>query len=55
MRLVKTLGRASMYRKESYRGRSTATVDWIVKIGDQVIRVCNTRREALVWLGIYSS
>jgi hypothetical protein len=54
MQLIKTLGIASLYRKESYFGRSTASVEWIVKQGEQTIRICNTRREALQFLEIYS-
>lgn len=54
MQLIKTLGNASMYRKESYMGRCTATVEWIVKCGEQIVRICDTRREALQFLAIYS-
>ena len=51
--IVKTLGKANLYRHESFNGRSTGQVEWIVKVGDQVIRICSTRRDALTWLNIY--
>lgn len=53
MQLVTTLGRASLYRKESYNHRTTALVEWIVRVGDTVVRECNTKREAMTWLNIY--
>jgi hypothetical protein len=53
VQLIKTLGRAALYRKESYNHRTTPLIEWIVKVGDQTIRECNTRREALQWLDIY--
>ena len=53
MTLIKTLGNASMYRKESYNHRTTSLVKWIVKVGEQTIRECTTRKEALEWLDIY--
>lgn len=55
MQLIKTQGRAALYRKESHNHRTTPLVEWIVKVGDQIIRECNTRREALQWLNIYSN
>jgi hypothetical protein len=53
MQLVQTLGRASLYRKESFNGRITPLVEWVVKVGEQTVRECRTRKDALVWLGIY--
>jgi hypothetical protein len=55
LKLKQTQGKASLYRKESYNGRTTAMVEWVVKVGDQVIRYCNTKREALVWLDLYKN
>ena len=51
--LINTMGKAALYRKESFNGRTTAQIEWIVKVGDQVIRYCTTKREALTWLNIY--
>lgn len=53
MTLIATLGRASLYRKESYNHRTTALVEWIVRVGDTIVRECRTKREALTWLDIY--
>jgi hypothetical protein len=53
MQLIQTLGKAALYRKESYNHRTTALVAWIVKVGDTIVRDCNTKREALEWLNIY--
>lgn len=50
---VTTLGRAALYRKESYNHRTTALIEWVVRVGDTTIRVCLTKREALTWLNIY--
>ena len=55
LELKQTQGKASLYRKESYNGHTTAMVEWVVKVGDQVIRYCNTKREALVWLDLYKN
>lgn len=54
LQLNLTMGRAALYRKESYNHRTTPRVEWIVKVGDQIVRECRTRREALTWLNIYS-
>jgi hypothetical protein len=54
MTLIKTLGAASLYRKESFNHRTTPLIEWIVKVGDQTIRECTTRREALEWLTTYA-
>lgn len=53
--LVTVNGKAALYRKESFNGRTTAQVEWIVKVGDQVVRYCTTKREAVTWLEIYKS
>lgn len=53
MTLIKTLGKAALYRKESYNHRTTPLIEWIVKVGEQTIRECTTRKEALQWLDIY--
>lgn len=53
MKPVQTLGKATLYRKESYNHRTTALVVWIVKFNDQIVRECTTKREALEWLNIY--
>lgn len=50
---VTTQGKAQLYRKESYNHRTTAKVEWVVKVGEQIVRECNTKREALQWLTIY--
>ena len=55
LELKQTNGRASLYRKESYNGRTTAMVEWIVKVGDQVIRYCTTKKEAMIWLDLYKN
>ena len=55
MELKQTNGKASLYRKESYNGRTTAMVEWIVKVGDQVIRYCTTKKEAIIWLDLYKN
>ncbi len=55
MTLIKTLGAASLYRKESFNHRTTPLIEWIVKVGGQTIRECNTRREALQWLEMYAA
>ena len=54
MQLIKTQGNACLYRKESYNHRTTPVVEWIVKVGDQIVRKCQTRREAIVWLEMYA-
>ena len=53
--LVITAGKAALYRKESFNGRTTAQIEWIVKLGDQVIRCCTTKREAMIWLDMYKA
>jgi hypothetical protein len=53
--LVTTTGKAALYRKESFNGRTTAQIEWIVKLGDQVIRCCTTKREAMIWLDMYKA
>ena len=53
MQLIKTLGRAALYRKESYNHRTTPLIEWIVRVGDTPIRACRTKSEALTWLNIY--
>ncbi len=55
MQLVTTLGQASLYRKETYNHRTTALVEWIVRVGDITIRKCSTKREAMTWLNIYKN
>ena len=51
--LVKMNGKAALYRKESFNGRTTAQIEWIVRVGDQIMRCCTTKREATIWLDIY--
>ena len=53
MKLIQTLGKATLYRKESYNHRTTAQVVWLVKFDDRIVRECTTKREALEWLNIY--
>jgi len=48
-----TVGKATLYRRETYNHRTTPLVEWIVKVGDRTIRECATRKEALTWLDIY--
>jgi hypothetical protein len=55
LELKQTSGKASLYRKESYNGRTTALVEWIVKVNDQVIRYCSTKKEAILWLDLYKN
>jgi hypothetical protein len=55
MRLIENKGKATLYRKENYNHRTTPVIEWIVKVGEQIVRECNTRREALVWLNIYAN
>lgn len=54
MKPIKTLGAAALYRDESYFGRTTPVVRWIVKVGDRIVADCSTRREALEWLTTYA-
>ena len=53
MQPIQTLGKATLYRKESYNHRTTALIEWVVKVGDITVRDCKTKREALEWLNIY--
>ena len=53
--LIQTQGKASLYRKESFNGRSTALIEWIVMVGDSVMRHCRTKKDAIVWLNIYKA
>jgi hypothetical protein len=53
MQLIDTLGRAALYRKESYNHRTTPLIEWIVRVGDMTVRVCRTKRDAMTWLAIY--
>ena len=53
MQLVKTLGMASLYRKESYNHRTTPLIEWVVRVGDKTMRQCYTKRDAMAWLNIY--
>jgi hypothetical protein len=55
VQLVKTEGKATLYRKESYNGRTTALIEWVVKVGEQTIRICTTRKDAMTWLNLYSN
>ena len=53
-----TIGKASLYRNESYNHGTTAKVTWLVKItwpcGKMVtVADCKTRKEALTWVNIY--
>lgn len=52
--LRQTLGKAALYRRETYNHRTTPLIEWVVKVGDRTVRECATRREALVWLTLYS-
>ena len=59
LQLQTVIGRASVYRKESYRSGTSAKVEWIVKYlrsGEQepiVVRDCKTRKEATQFAWIY--
>ena len=53
MQLITTLGRASLYRKESYNSRTTPRIEWVVRVGDKTMRECRTKRDAMTWLNIY--
>jgi hypothetical protein len=53
MRLITTLGRAALYRKESYNHRTTPLIEWVVRVGDMTVRECRTKRDAMTWLDIY--
>jgi len=55
VKLIKTLGLAALYRDESYFGRTTPVVRWVVKVGTKTVADCTTRREALAWLNTYST
>ena len=48
-----TLGNATLYRRETYNHRTTPCIEWIVKVGDTIVRKCTTRKEAITWLNIY--
>jgi hypothetical protein len=42
---------ATIERKESYRGRTTPDVEYIVKNNDgKIVRTCKTKKEAKMWL-----
>lgn len=52
------IGRAAVYRKESYRSGTSAKVEWIVKYmreGGEIVTVreCKTRKEAMQFAWIY--
>ena len=51
--LITTLGRAALYRKESYNHRTTPLIEWVVRVGDMTVRQCRTKRDAMTWLDIY--
>jgi hypothetical protein len=53
MQLIYTLGRAALYRKESYNHRTTPLIEWVVRVGDMTVRVCRTKRDAITWIDIY--
>ena len=55
MTLIKTQGKATLYREGHYFGRTSPIVEWIVKVGDRTIIRCRTRYEALEWLNIYAN
>lgn len=46
-------GKASLYRKESFNGRVTPIIEWIIKVDNQVIRYCKTKKEAIIWFNMY--
>ena len=53
-----TLGKASLYKKESYNHGTSIKVNWLVKVtwpcGKVItVRDCKTRKEALTWVNIY--
>lgn len=57
--LYLTVGRAQVFRCESYNGNTTARVEWEVVYtrddGKQVVvRCCSTRKDALKFAEIYS-
>lgn len=59
-KLVLSNGRAQVFRKESYNHCTTGSVEWIVVYtqdnGCQVVaQNCKTRKDAMVWAGIYST
>lgn len=60
MQLQFTLGRAGLYRKETFNHGTTPKVEWVIKYmqpdtGNLVIvRECKTRKEALEWVNIYA-
>ena len=53
LELKQTVGKAALYRRETYNHRTTPLVEWVVKVGDRIVRECATRKEALTWLDIY--
>lgn len=58
MQLIKTFDRVSLYRTETYCGRTTPLVRWVVKfIRDdgqaRIVAECNTKREALGYFDAY--
>jgi hypothetical protein len=42
-------------RKESYNHRTTPLIEWRVWFNGRIVRECKTRKEALVWVSIYSN
>jgi len=51
--MVLNNGKASLYRKESFNGRTTPIIEWIIKYDNQIIRYCKTKKEAIIWFNIY--
>jgi hypothetical protein len=47
------LGKVSLYRKESFNGRVTPIIEWIIKVDNQIIRYCKTKKEAIIWFNMY--
>lgn len=41
-------------RKESYNHRTTPLVEWRVWFKGHIVRICKTRKEAQIWVNIYS-
>lgn len=57
-KLVLTDGKAKVFRNETYNHCTTGSVEWIVvytqDTGREVIaQTCKTRKDAIVWAGIY--
>jgi hypothetical protein len=55
--LIAENDRVTLARKESYNHNTTASVTWVVQYKDTglIVRETKTRKEALIWFGMYNT